>query len=854
MFGVILVSGPKRGLQMMVATQHPRKCLTLALTTSLVLLLAWSGRGQAPAPPTGATGDDADLLKSPPFDRITLLDNTVWDIEPVSPRPLPPPVKRKGDEEPEKKTRKAKVDQAIGIPGEETTQSKTAVIEEDDPANILTIHLVRGDQRDFKVARRSIKKVEYFEDLLLAKGERLLRLQDFGRAFEHYLASKNRNPTWPGIDEHVNKLLFTEGQAALNESDPDRGLRLLRELAARNREYPKLKELLASVYSAQISRAFDAGAFAAARRFLHDMETFSPDAPELPDARTRFVAAARDLAEKSKSTTEPGERLDLLGSALKIWPTLEGGASAFEQAFRTLPTLDVAVSDLPRASVDRSRGSTKMVYGVVGPWTRSPTMERVGRLLYLPILAGVDEEAFAGTVPGQLAAEVAFREMGQRLLIQTRTGVPWSDGSRPAAAIDVVRALRDRADPTSPAYNARWANLLASVSSVDATHAEVRLTRQPLRAGAWLMTPVGPAHAAWDGWASASAGVGKREPVGNGPFRWDGADERVARFLAAGAESPSPGTGRVRRVREHFMPTPAAALTAFLNGEVSLIEHVPADRVASLRGDPEVHLGHGSRPSLHSIALDGRNPLLRNRTLRRGLSYAIDRRTLLEENVLKAPAGEAGEVADGPFPKGSAADAPGVKPLEYDPLLARMLVVAARKEMGGVAIKLTLEYPDTAEAQAATPKIVAALKASGLEVKAVQRPSAELEEGLRLGQRFDLAYRAVRVDDLAFGAGPALCPGYDAPPAADGLASVTSPRILQLLLQLEQAADPVTSRLILLQLDAETRDELPILPLWHLEDHFAWRSRLAGPSPTADHLYQGIESWEIAPWYAKDPW
>ena len=32
-----------------------------------------------------------------------------------------------------------------------------------------------------------------------------------------------------------------------------------------------------------------------------------------------------------------------------------------------------------------------------------------------------------------------------------------------------------------------------------------------------------------------------------------------------------------------------------------------------------------------------------------------------------------------------------------------------------------------------------------------------------------------------------LCPGYDAPPEADALASAASPRILQLLLQLERA-------------------------------------------------------------------
>ena len=99
-----------------------------------------------------------------------------------------------------------------------------------------------------------------------------------------------------------------------------------------------------------------------------------------------------------------------------------------------------------------------------------------------------------------------------------------------------------------------------------------------------------------------------------------------------------------------------------------------------------------------------------------------------------------------------------------------------------------------------------------------------------------------------------LCPGYDAPPEADALASATSPRILQLLLQLERAADWTTARALAQQIDRESRDELPIIPLWQLGDHYAWRDRLTGPAKEAGELYQGIETWEIVPWIAKDSW
>ena len=96
--------------------------------------------------------------------------------------------------------------------------------------------------------------------------------------------------------------------------------------------------------------------------------------------------------------------------------------------------------------------------------------------------------------------------------------------------------------------------------------------------------------------------------------------------------------------------------------------------------------------------------------------------------------------------------------------------------------------------------------------------------------------------------------GDDAPPESDPLASAASPRILQLLLQLERAGEWPTARGLVAQIDRESRDELAVIPLWQLADHYAWRSRLRGPARKADQLYHHLEEWEIGPWIARDPW
>ena len=117
-----------------------------------------------------------------------------------------------------------------------------------------------------------------------------------------------------------------------------------------------------------------------------------------------------------------------------------------------LPTLDVAVLDLPRA---------------IAPWIRSPAADRVARLFYLPILGNESEDATKGILAGQIAASFEKGELGRRFTLQLKPGITWSDGTRPVSSIDVVRALSDRTDPRSPAYNARWAHLLLKIQPTD---------------------------------------------------------------------------------------------------------------------------------------------------------------------------------------------------------------------------------------------------------------------------------------------------------------------------------------------------------------------------------------------------
>ena len=216
--------------------------------------------------------------------------------------------------------------------------------EVDEAEQFVIIHMMDGEIRDFKVKRGHIKSVEYFEDMLLAEGDRLVREGEFTRAFERFLLVKSRDPNWKGLDDRVNRLLFEEGSNALID-DSARGIRLLADLHSRQADYPGLSDRLASSFGKRIEKAFDAGDYLVSRRLLKELEQSSPNHSEVRVARARLLGKAKSLIDQAAKSS-PADRVDRLAEASRIWPETEGLEASYREAYRVEPTLTVAVAEL----------------------------------------------------------------------------------------------------------------------------------------------------------------------------------------------------------------------------------------------------------------------------------------------------------------------------------------------------------------------------------------------------------------------------------------------------------------------------------------------------------------------------
>jgi ABC-type transport system substrate-binding protein len=284
------------------------------------------------------------------------------------------------------------------------------------------------------------------------------------------------------------------------------------------------------------------------------------------------------------------------------------------------------------------------------------------------------------------------------------------------------------------------------------------------------------------------------------------------------------------------------------------VEHIPAKEKKRVETRSEdFTLVRGAVPALHAIAFDFRTRFeLQNWALRRAMVYAIDRLSILEGSILQGPSSEDDQLVNGPFPKGSYAFEPGLEPWPYDPVLAKGLTDAAKKELNLQSLGFRLHYPDMEEAREACRFIKQYWDAVGIKLELKPMPPQLLEDEIASGQRFELVYRVHYVRDPVLDAARVLCLGPPIAPDGAVMPNAASAWLRQNLRDLEFATDWPVARTKLKLIQSQARDDVALIPLWQLTEHYGYHKRLEGVVDHSLGMYQDAEKWQIKPWYRKD--
>ena len=343
-----------------------------------------------------------------------------------------------------------------------------------------------------------------------------------------------------------------------------------------------------------------------------------------------------------------------------------------------------------------------------------------------------------------------------------------------------------------------------------------------------------------------------------------------------------------RGIVERKYASRAQALDALLKGEVSIIDRLAPSDVPQLKNDQTLVVTAYDVPSMHCLTPNMARPAMRSRSLRRALVYAIDRQRILDDQLLRKQELAGCMVTTGPFARGTSLSDPqgyacndDIRPRAYEPRLAMSLASVAMKELAtkakpAAADGTAEEAPPPAAPAAPDPAQTGADPASPqgndkdkppplpplilvhppddlarVACNAIVRNlgvidlKVELRE-LPAGKRFpddgnyDLAYIEYSLDEPLVDARRLFGDG--------ALLGTPSSYISLALRHVDAATGWNEARKALHEVHRIAHEEVCLIPLWQITEHFAYRSNLQGVAEQPARLYQQVEQCQ-----SKDP-
>ena len=312
---------------------------------------------------------------------------------------------------------------------------------------------------------------------------------------------------------------------------------------------------------------------------------------------------------------------------------------------------------------------------------------------------------------------------------------------------------------------------------------------------------------------------------------------------------------RLAEISERTVANAEEGIAALIRGDIDVLDRLPPRNALRLteRSTRNLQVAPYILPTVHMLVPNtAKNPFLAQADFRRAIEYALDRQTILNQEILGGREVLGCQVVSGPFPYGASGDDPlgyaydsTVRPRPYDPRLAKLLSTVAQKQVADMATKrkqsapelkpLVLGHPATNMAKATCQAIAAYLKVVGIECVPQPLPPGETRDA---DGQCDLVYTEIAIWEPAVDAGRLLNPG--------GPAACESAYVRQTIRWLEAAENWGDVRQRLLDVHRAVHNEAAVIPLWQMVDYYAYDQRLKNVGESLVWLYQNVDQWRLS--------
>ncbi len=735
---------------------------------------------------------------------------------------------------------------------------------------------------EFRLPVGQIDQIILFEELVLLSVDELIKEGQIRTAYEMLLSVENEIPNWDKSVPRFEQLLLAESSQRAEAGDMYAALAILDEAANRNIKNPALRPRFGEIVGPMIAQAVSAEDFRKARYLMARVEKVFPDHELIGQSKEllqktvgRFLADA----EQNYQQKEYPAAAKLALKAQTVWP-LSGNERATVSRF-------VARHQVLRVGVEDREGET-LIYPVP-----LESQERLKELVEVPLfepLAADQLTYFRSSYfeiwdPADLGREVVFS------LRETR---PHWQSQPVLTANDVAEALGHRIDTANPHFSSRLASFVKEVSVRSPTELRVRFSRVPLNIESLMRFPVtgnpeaqtNPEADAVGANVAASANTStiaqpestKGSVVHSTRFRMTTSDDSGRTFER---QTPEPdkldlGQYHVAEVQEHSFKEREKLLQAMVRGELDYVPHLQPWEVDAFKASSDFAVRQYAIPMTHMIVFNPMSERIVNAQMRRALSFAINRESLLKTVILRDDAMRFGRPTSAAWHLGSYATEPNQTPPEFNLRLAFALRFSAERQIQLAELNRLMEAEriaaknekrtfdasvfrkETKLDHIKLPKLRFVVDPDPACIAAAERMmmywkrvsfDVELIRGDTPGKPladsdWDMCYRRVRMEEPLLELWPLL--------ASDDSLDVNRLGMFpdwmrQELINLDYASSFKDARDRLFTIHNHIAAEAFVIPLWEVDDFAVWKKSIIGPPERPMSTYQNVERWIVRP-------
>ncbi len=762
-------------------------------------------------------------------------------------------------------------------------------------SGILVFEWLEDDEFTLEVPWSRVIEYKTFNDMLLEEADLLLSERNYSRAFRNLLyVYDNGGRSNRELESKLRKVLLLDANQNFQSQNYGLALSIFEDVYQRNpsQQIGNVKAInqIMKCYGLMLQSRFDDGNYDGVRFVMDSVSRrYGDDVDELiAEWDQKLISQNRAFLDQARQAMDSGNADAAHKAARKAIFARPGDLASLKMLNEVIEKYPLVYVGVSQTSLN---GGTP---NRIEHWAAS----RMGRLTQRSIVefAGLTDEGgdyqfLNGTL--KRVDEDGLRYQFEIDQSDLRFGVPR------VTAYQVAQQLLNRADEREPSYYEPWAKIVETISIDGPTTVTINLRIPFVRPEAVLQMP----------YVADQNGV----PVQNGPYvvasqSADGTTFRKNSDYEIKVDSQYP------ELVELNYDNPSDAVDALLKGDIDIVDRIPIQDLRTLSRNSQIQLQKYLVPTIHMLVpnipdadvwraetefevgdivrmpknkislrcveagtsgetepsragLDGSvmwvassRSFLANLNFRSGLMHGIDRTLLVNEVIAGGREVSGCEVIDAPFPIGTEdndqigyAYNPRVRGISYERGLGIVFAELVRKQMVDAMItnavgdakldmpEIILAHPKGELPRSVCQSIQLMWGDLRLKVKLRELPAGQI---VPEDDNYDFLYVELSMKEpltdveVLFG--------------NKGIVKSMSPSVQQLVRDLSYSTSWQVAGRKLRRLHRQVRNDLSVMPLFQVQEYFAYRKNVNNIGRSLVNLYENIDQWEVVPWEIEE--